>query len=47
MLPDPGFEDMHKVVCVDQYRPQIPIRWEQDKVSFFLVKMEIKGNFHI
>ena len=35
VLPDPGFEDMHKVVCVDQYRPQIPIRWEQDKVSDF------------
>ena len=30
--PDPGFEDMHKVVCVDQYRPQIPQRWKDDKV---------------
>ena len=34
VLPDPGFEDMHKVVCVDQYRPQIPSRWENDKVGF-------------
>ena len=32
MAPDPGFEDMHKVVCVDQFRPQIPQRWEDDKV---------------
>ena len=32
MPPDPGFEDMHKVVCVDQYRPQIPQRWKDDKV---------------
>jgi len=32
VLPDPGFEDMHKVVCVDAYRPQIPSRWEGDKV---------------
>ena len=23
---------MHKVVCVDQYRPQIPNRWRDDKV---------------
>ena len=62
VLPDPGFEDMHKVqgcqnivafrllkkknslvenlcktvfqvVCVDSYRPQIPPRWEGDKVK--------------
>lgn len=30
---DPSFEDMRKVVCVDQYRPQIPARWEEDSVS--------------
>ena len=30
--PDPGFEDMHKVVCTDQYRPPVPHRWENDKV---------------
>jgi len=39
VLPDPGFEDMHKVVCVDQYRPQIPIRWEQDKILSGLAKV--------
>ena len=31
--PDPGFDDMHKVVCVDQYRPQVPLRWLADQVS--------------
>jgi len=30
--PDPGFDDMHKVVCGDSYRPQIPARWHGDKV---------------
>jgi len=39
VLPDPGFEDMHKVVCVDQYRPQIPSRWEQDKILSGLAKV--------
>jgi activin receptor type-1 len=39
VLPDPGFEDMHKVVCVDQYRPQIPSRWEQDKILCGLAKV--------
>jgi len=39
VLPDPGFEDMHKVVCVDQYRPQIPNRWEQDKILCGLAKV--------
>ena len=31
--PDPGFDDMHKVVCGDSYRPQIPARWHGDKVT--------------
>jgi len=39
VLPDPGFEDMHKVVCVDSYRPQIPPRWEGDKVLSGLAKV--------
>jgi activin receptor type-1 len=39
VVPDPGFEDMHKVVCVDQYRPQIPERWEEDKVLSGLAKV--------
>merc|ERR1719295_1845531 len=39
VTPDPGFEDMHKVVCVDQYRPQIPSRWTQDEVLSGLSKL--------
>lgn len=30
---DPSFEDMKKVVCVDQQRPNIPNRWFSDPVS--------------
>lgn len=30
---DPSFEDMRKVVCVDQQRPNIPNRWFSDPVS--------------
>lgn len=30
---DPSFEDMRKVVCVDQQRPVIPNRWASDTVS--------------
>ena len=30
---------MHKVVCVDQYRPQIPERWRHDKILFGLGKL--------
>ena len=29
---DPSFEDMRKVVCVDEYRPVIPNRWTLDAV---------------
>ncbi|KAK3873274.1 hypothetical protein Pcinc_021701 [Petrolisthes cinctipes] len=29
---DPSFDDMKKVVCVDQYRPTIPNRWTSDPV---------------
>lgn len=29
---DPSFEDMRKVVCVDNYRPSIPNRWSSDPV---------------
>lgn len=39
VVPDPGFEEMHKVVCVDQYRPQIPARWNGDKVMSSLAKI--------
>ena len=30
---DPSFEDMRKVVCVDNYRPCIPNRWSSDPVN--------------
>lgn len=30
---DPGFDDMRKVVVVDNYRPSIPNRWSSDSVS--------------
>lgn len=30
---DPSFDDMKKVVCVDQQRPMIPNRWTSDPVS--------------
>lgn len=29
---DPSFEDMKKVVCVDQQRPNLPNRWASDPV---------------
>lgn len=32
---DPSFEDMRKVVCVDQQRPNLPNRWASDSVSIF------------
>lgn len=34
---DPSFEDMRKVVCVDQQRPNIPNRWFSDPVSVVLL----------
>lgn len=30
---DPSFDDMRKVVCVEQQRPFIPNRWFSDPVS--------------
>lgn len=32
---DPSFEDMKKVVCIDQQRPNLPNRWTSDHVSVF------------
>lgn len=32
---DPSFEDMKKVVCVDQQRPNLLNRWSSDPVSTF------------
>lgn len=33
---DPSFEDMRKIVCVEQQRPNIPNRWFSDPVSSIL-----------
>ncbi|KAL1514236.1 hypothetical protein ABEB36_003524 [Hypothenemus hampei] len=35
---DPSFEDMKKVVCVDQQRPNIPNRWASDLVLSEMAK---------
>jgi len=34
---DPSFEDMRKVVVVDQQRPMVPNRWMSDPVSIYRV----------
>lgn len=34
---DPSFEDMRKVVSVDQQRPSLPNRWASDAVSVIIV----------
>ncbi|XP_040281401.1 serine/threonine-protein kinase receptor R3 [Bufo bufo] len=40
MVPhDPSFEDMKKVVCVDQQRPNIPNTWSSDKILSALMKI--------
>jgi len=39
VVPDPSFEEMHKVVSLDGYRPQIPKRWEEDKIMLGLAKI--------
>lgn len=36
---DPSFEDMRKVVCVDQCRPTIPNRWATDPTLTNLAKL--------
>ncbi|XP_035995320.1 activin receptor type-1 [Fundulus heteroclitus] len=36
---DPSFEDMKKVVCVDQQRPNIPNRWFSDPTLSALAKL--------
>ncbi|XP_065584478.1 activin receptor type-1-like [Artemia franciscana] len=32
VLPDPSFDDMKKVVCIDQYRPEILTRWSKCEI---------------
>ncbi|XP_054719260.1 activin receptor type-1-like [Uloborus diversus] len=36
---DPSFEDMRKVVCVDQQRPVIPNRWSSDVTLTSMAKL--------
>ncbi|XP_077473017.1 activin receptor type-1-like isoform X3 [Stigmatopora argus] len=36
---DPSFEDMKKVVCVDQQRPNIPNRWFSDTTLISMAKL--------
>ncbi|TMW43611.1 hypothetical protein DOY81_011309 [Sarcophaga bullata] len=36
---DPSFEDMRKVVCVDNYRPCIPNRWSSDPLLAGMSKL--------
>ncbi|XP_017781722.1 PREDICTED: activin receptor type-1 [Nicrophorus vespilloides] len=36
---DPSFEEMRKVVCVDQQRPNIPNRWASDHILNGLAKV--------
>jgi activin receptor type-1 len=33
---DPSFEEMRKVVCLDNYRPSVPNRWTSDAVSIYM-----------
>ena len=34
---DPSIEDMRKVVCVEKFRPVIPVRWNQDQVGTCII----------
>ncbi|ALC40816.1 sax [Drosophila busckii] len=36
---DPSFEDMRKVVCIDNYRPSIPNRWSSDTLLAGMSKL--------
>lgn len=38
---DPSFEDMKKVICTDQQRPNIPNRWFSDPVSTVPAQIQI------
>lgn len=41
---DPSFEDMRKVVCIDQQRPNIPNRWTSDPVSIIITMFSLVTN---
>lgn len=36
---DPSFEDMRKVVVLDNHRPSIPNRWSSDHVRFIQISL--------
>ncbi|XP_055520572.1 LOW QUALITY PROTEIN: activin receptor type-1-like [Leucoraja erinacea] len=42
---DPSFEDMRKVICTDQQRPNIPNRWFSDPILSSLAKL-MKESWH-
>jgi len=37
---DPSFEEMRKVVCIDEYRPVIPNCWSSDPVRGLVINFE-------
>eukprot|EP00095_Tigriopus_kingsejongensis_P003156 maker-scaffold791_size96783-snap-gene-0.30 protein:Tk03156 transcript:maker-scaffold791_size96783-snap-gene-0.30-mRNA-1 annotation:"activin receptor type-1" len=37
--PDPSFEEMRKVVCIDQRRPQVDERWSLDPITHGMAKL--------
>ena len=45
--PDPSFEEMRKVVCVDQARPIISKRWQscEASLSFGTLAISLLGRF--
>ncbi|GCB61332.1 hypothetical protein scyTo_0012897 [Scyliorhinus torazame] len=43
---DPGFDDMKKVICVDQQRPNIPNRWFSDPTLTSLAKVMKECWYH-
>ena len=34
--PDPSFEEMKKIVCDGQRRPNIPSNWKKNQVSIYM-----------
>ncbi|XP_043549733.1 activin receptor type-1-like isoform X2 [Chiloscyllium plagiosum] len=43
---DPGFDDMKKVICLDQQRPNIPNRWFSDPTLTSLAKVMKECWYH-
>ncbi|KAI8488713.1 Activin receptor type-1 [Branchiostoma belcheri] len=44
--PDPSYEDMRKVVVVDQQRPSIPNRWSSDQTLTAMAKLMRECWYH-